>query len=275
MRSRPAIGSRAFDAEPPIRDMKPGRPATPFAGDADDEVASMDVVKRKRKRQDDLIAAPKPSRVFADVKARLPEYAFEIILDVGANIGQSAVSYALHAPEAAIHSFEPIAATFGKLQANTASYPNVTAHNLALGERPETLRALADGVSVRNRIVSEEAAGAAYQDVQVTSGNAFCAERGISRVSFLKIDTEGHDMAVLRGFGDALGMVDFVQVEASLNPQNALHVPLRVLEDHIRSFGFLLFKIYDQVFEFHSGGRPYARRGNIVFINEKLVAPLP
>lgn len=217
---------------------------------------------------------PKPSRTFAEIQARVSGFTFKTILDVGANIGQSAISYSISTEDCDIYSFEPIKKTYEELLKNTAGYPRVKAHNFGLGERSDTLRALSDGTSASNRIVHAESEGQSYEDVSVVPGELFCRDNGIDHVSFLKIDTEGHDMSVLRGFDEFLRNIDFIQVEASLNPQNTLHVPYRELEDYVRARGFLIFKIYGQTFEFHGGGRPYARRGDFVFINEKLARPL-
>jgi len=44
----------------------------------------------------------------------------------------------------------------------------------------------------------------------------FCQDREIRRINFLKVDTEGYDLEVLKGAEEILdeGRIDFVQVEA-------------------------------------------------------------
>ena len=57
--------------------------------------------------------------------------------------------------------------------------------------------------------------GATQQVVPRRSGDALLAEEGIAHVDLLKIDTEGHEMEVLAGFGEALASrrIEVVQFE--------------------------------------------------------------
>lgn len=56
-----------------------------------------------------------------------------------------------------------------------------------------------------------------YQELpaQMIRGDEFCQENGIDHIDFLKIDTEGHDLNVLRGFGGMLtsGAISVIQFE--------------------------------------------------------------
>ena len=64
--------------------------------------------------------------------------------------------------------------------------------------------------------------------------------------------------------------VDFVQVEAGLNPQNELHVPFRASVAIWRPRGILLSALYEQMPDWLSG-RINLRRANPVFISNRLV----
>lgn len=205
------------------------------------------------------------------VAARLPGWQPQVIFDVGANIGQSAAEYAAAFPKAAIHCFEPVPDSFARLTAATANLPHVTAHALALGHHDGTVRMSHNGASVGNRILADQSTqGPGVVEVAMRSGAAMLSELGLKRLSFLKIDTEGHDLDVLKGFGPALKRVDFIQVEAGMNPYNETQVPYQKLSNFLFRKGFLLFHIFDQVFEFKKGGRPCLRRCNPVFIRESL-----
>lgn len=97
------------------------------------------------------------------------------------------------------------------------------------------------------------------------------ADLSIDRIDFLKIDTEGHNLQVLTGFGAALDRVDFLQVEAGMNAYNKTHCAFQDFVDFLAPRDFLLFYIADQKLEFKSGGRPVLRRANPVFIAGRLV----
>lgn len=194
-----------------------------------------------------------------------------VIFDVGANIGQSAKAFARQFPEATIHCFEPSPDAFLQLVMATARLPKVRTHCLALGQADATLGLTQDRYSAMNRLLP---AGTQLPDgavkVQVRHGAAVMQELGLPHVGYLKIDTEGHDHEVLLGFLPVLDRVDFIEVEAAMNPYNTTHVPLARFEDLLRPLGFQLFHIFEQKMEWKRGGRPVLRRCNPVFINGRL-----
>jgi FkbM family methyltransferase len=216
-------------------------------------------------------AAPLPP-VFRHIAKHLPAWRPSVIFDVGANIGQSCTRYATAFPDAAIHAFEPVPSSFAALRERIGPFPNITAHPVALSWRAGQPRMTNLDTSVGNHILAPGSdASPGTQLVRAEAGAAFAAALGIDAISFLKIDTEGHDLDVLLGFAPMMPAVDFVQVEAGMNPYNRTHVPFRILEDTLRHFGFLLFNIYEPMQEFKRGGRPVLRRTNPVFINARLV----
>ncbi len=247
----------------------------------------------------ELAGAP---RVIRDIAAYVPGYSFGTILDVGANMGQSCLPLAEALPEARIYAFEPVTRSFEELQAKVADHPSIEPLNLALGAATERGLVISDRTSYTNRLALPEppakrpslaqALGRApggppavvpeppprrrarRQEVEIITGADFCRGRGIDRVSFLKVDTEGHDLEVVRGFGPLLEIVDFVQVEAGTNEYNRTHVPLRDFQTVLGQAGFYLFRIYGEAFEFKGGGRPVSLRCNPVFIHGRLVSDM-
>ncbi|NEY89848.1 FkbM family methyltransferase [Tabrizicola oligotrophica] len=217
---------------------------------------------------------PPPASPAQLIARRLPDWRADVVFDVGANVGQSAREFAQGWPDARIHSFEPVPRSFARLCEATRDLSLVTAHNLGLGRHSGAAEMTDLANSVQNRIVAEPAAAAeatTTQTVQILRGADFCDSHGIRRISYLKIDTEGHDLEVLKGFGALLKWVDFVQVEAGMNPYNKTHVPFEALSSFLTRRGFLLFYLFEQMMEFKLGGRPVLRRCNPVFINDRLV----
>jgi FkbM family methyltransferase len=207
--------------------------------------------------------------VFRLIAARLPDWKPEVVFDVGANVGQSALAFAAAWRHAKIHSFEPVPDSHGRLVRATQHLEQVTAHPLALGRRSETLKMSANGRATSNHILPDQTAPDGIE-VDVRAGRDMLAELALPHLSYLKIDTEGHDLDVLKGFGDTLARIDFIQVEAGMNPYNQTHVPFHKLSDLLARHGFFLFHILDQVFEFKKGGKPVLRRANPVYINGAL-----
>jgi hypothetical protein len=121
--------------------------------------------------------------------------------------------------------------------------------------------------------------------VEAVSGRSFCAKHGIDHIHFLKIDAEGHDIEVLKGFD--LDKVDFCQVEAMMNPHDRDWTLYEDLYPFMVSHGFYLFKFYNPQWEFKRGlksrtvtldgalqilghGAPVMRVMDPVFINGRL-----
>jgi hypothetical protein len=102
--------------------------------------------------------------------------------------------------------------------------------------------------------------------------DAFSKKNKIERIDFLKIDTEGGDLDVLKGAENMLKSqkIDFVQVEAGMNPDNNHHVPFECLKSFLEKYNYYLFGIYDQVNEWPSE-EPHLRRTNSVFVSRKII----
>jgi FkbM family methyltransferase len=133
-----------------------------------------------------------------------------LVFDVGAHIGEWAGMASRALPEGSIHSFEVIPATFSKLQQVCAGWPNVAIHNLGLGDRNCELEfsvakdrdELTSGVAgVHGELHKFE-----FSTVRcpIITGDQFCAEHGIEHIDLLKIDVEGMEPMVLKGFAGML-----------------------------------------------------------------------
>ena len=101
----------------------------------------------------------------------------------------------------------------------------------------------------------------------------FTRSQGIEHIDFLHVDTEGHDLEVLRGADRLLGSggVDLIEVEAGMNPQNGTHVPIELLKRHLEERDYSLFALYEQVREVYER-KPHLRRVNAVFVSAQVIA---
>jgi FkbM family methyltransferase len=199
------------------------------------------------------------SRFFPDMQGG-------VVLDVGANIGQSATALLSLFPGADLHCFEPAPSAFMALSRNTARLPAVRVHHLAVGEVEGTVLITDAGTSTMNGISDTE--GAKVSSVRV---DRFCRDNGIEHVRYLKVDTEGYDLHVLRGAAGILPDTDFVECEVSANEYNRYHVGYIDVFEFMTKAGFSVLHILDQTIEWQDGGRPVLRRFNPVFVNNKLV----
>jgi FkbM family methyltransferase len=145
-----------------------------------------------------------------------------VVFDVGANVGEYARMVLEVAPTAALYAFEPHKQTFANPQ-SAAQRVGYAAFNVGCGDR-EALRTLydyqgADGsphASLYREVIETLHRGdALIHEVRMIALDDFVREHGIARVDLIKIDTEGHELAVLSGLRHAIaaGAVDVIQFE--------------------------------------------------------------
>ena len=148
----------------------------------------------------------------------------QTFFDVGANIGQWSLLAADNLDnEGRIYSFEPSKWTHEILTKNTKGIPSVNCFNFGLsnkshsmdilfsGSNPEKSSVEAYGVQSLNKKIIDYTA----ETQDFLRGDDFCKANSIEEISFLKIDTEGHDYKVLEGFSQMLveGKIHAIQFE--------------------------------------------------------------
>lgn len=207
-----------------------------------------------------------------NLKRFLPHWQCETIFDVGANVGQSTLEFSERFPNSEIHSFEPFPSTFQALVKNTGHLLRVNRHPFALSSSTSRLTASQGECSTNNSIHSAEGTSHENQvEIETRTLDEVRKSLSVGQISFLKIDTEGHDLEVLQGASESLSSnaIDVIQVEAGMNPTNTHHVSFEILKRFLESNGFLLFGVYEQTGEFMSG-YPAMRRANCVFISARI-----
>jgi len=212
-----------------------------------------------------------------DIAAALPQYKVESIFDVGANIGQSAKVFLDAFPSAHIQCFEPVSKAFTELKQEFEKNSRVDCYQVAFGAKPGRGRMVLAGTSDVSFLERQAPGGGITteldsESVQIETIDEYCRSNGVSHIGFLKIDTEGGDLEVLKG---AVGMlttqsIDLVQVEAGMNPQTSGFVSFEALKAFLESQGYFLFGIYEQKHEFISG-EAHLRRTNPVFISNRMI----
>jgi FkbM family methyltransferase len=167
------------------------------------------------------------------------------ILDIGANVGQTAESLARVLPNSKIYSFEPVPATFAKLRQNTAHLTQVERVNMALGDKSGEAVITTDR-NGRNTLLSAVPSKDSVV-AKVGTVDDFCADRGIQRVDLLKTDTEGFETFVLKGAGEMLakGNVDFVVTECDFfRRPDEPHGDFFEIHAMLAPLGFTLVSLY-------------------------------
>ena len=136
----------------------------------------------------------------------LEQYPEATVLDVGANAGQYARSVREHGPNATIHAFEPHPVSYAALQAIAADI-RITPHGFGLSDQPGEIEffdyadeAGSQHASVyRDVIETVHRRSAEARKVRCETLDTVAPRLGLSHIGLLKIDTEGHELAVLKG----------------------------------------------------------------------------
>jgi FkbM family methyltransferase len=170
-----------------------------------------------------------------------------VVIDVGANVGDYASALMSRCPDATCFAFEPHPKTFQTLEEASRRH-HFEPINAACGETPGQLNLYDYGDAPGSQHASlhagamslHGAATVASCAVEVTTLDDFVHARGLDRIDLLKIDTEGHELSVLRGARRSLSQGKIAVVHFEFNEMN---VASRVF---FRDFVELLkdFKLY-------------------------------
>ncbi len=145
-----------------------------------------------------------PQQGFENFLGSIPEDA--IVLDVGANIGTTALRFAKKCSKGMIYAFEPAKENYKRLRENISlnELTNIVAVNKGCGNNhTEKLLVHAhDHNSGMNRIaVSDDEEG---EIINIIRLDDFVKEKGVKKIHAIKADTEGFELQVLMGAAEIL-----------------------------------------------------------------------
>ncbi len=140
-----------------------------------------------------------------------------VCIDIGANVGAYSKLLATQT-NAAIYAIEPAAASYATLQQTAAYYPNrIHTFNVAISDHSGTGTLHSrDAMSEKATLSVVSGAGSALQQqVTLQTLDSFVTDAGITKLDFIKIDTEGHELAVFNGMQHTLQTLQpkFIQFE--------------------------------------------------------------
>jgi FkbM family methyltransferase len=174
---------------------------------------------------------------------------FKIVFDVGANKGEWILSAVDLFPKATFHAFELVPTTFHKLQSKFGSHPRVRLNPVGLSDYAGDIPifvGIHDEVSTTFKIEGTAAHADFYSDeivCKVNTGEAYMQEEVIEEIDFLKIDTEGNDFRVIKGFGESIKKVKVIQFEYGIFNIASKDL-LCDFYNHLSNMGFLVGKVF-------------------------------
>ncbi len=167
------------------------------------------------------------------------------IVDAGANVGQTARHCRRFFPRATIHCFEPVPETVARLQHAVAHDSAIHVHPLALSDRTGSACLAFGRDSELARIV--ESPSDRGCTVTTDTLDRFAQSAGLEQIDLLKIDVEGHELAVLSGASELLAArcIRAIYVEAGFETSDPLHTYFPDLHAVLERHGFFCAGLYE------------------------------
>lgn len=174
------------------------------------------------------------------------------ILDIGANIGVTAVALALNYPNAKIFAFEPDPVNFEILQKNTKPYHNIQIFPFAVSNEKGvlTLYDSTDPLNFGGKTFHDFGADKSKgHPVEMRRMNEVLAELGLTKVELIKMDCEGSEPDIIKAFSKEF-LAGVVWICGELHGRRDFEL-LQYLED--AGFAVQAIKPLEQVnFNFHA-----------------------
>lgn len=176
---------------------------------------------------------------------RLPGDSITCAFDVGGFRGEWASELLTHQPGAFVHCFEIAPKTAEELTARLSGEDRVRVTPFGLGSIDGERVLFFDERSPDvTSLVRRPDADVTEVVGRVRQGDSYAREHGIERIDLLKIDTEGYDIEVLRGFTAMLtaGSISVIQFE--YNQWNRVaRVLLSDFYDMLEPLGYMIGKV--------------------------------
>jgi len=156
------------------------------------------------------------------IKHHVPLIDAGVVIDAGANVGNYSMKVRKANSRVRVYAFEPHPVTYQKLKKNIVGL-HIEAINAGVGSSPGTLNlydyAEGDGsshASLYQEVIEKiHKSKATVHEVSIVTLDDFAEEHAIERTHLLKIDTEGNELEVLKGFKKYLeaDKVDLIHFE--------------------------------------------------------------
>lgn len=206
----------------------------------------------------------------SDLSKHIPSKRVKTVFDIGANIGEFSLSYSKDFESAAIYSFEPVKSTFEKLKENTNLNSNIQCFNFGLGAKEEEIKLyhqIDSGLNSVNPNVNlpVKTNQNSHETIKLKTIDSFCLENSISEIDFLKTDTEGLDIEVLKGGLNMInkGKIKAVFSEVGFHADNSRNTSFYELQEFLYSKNYKLRSFYDQS---NFGDKSYMTCANALFL---------
>jgi FkbM family methyltransferase len=172
-----------------------------------------------------------------------------VVFDVGANVGKWASAVLNINPKVNLHCFEPCKTTYANLVLK--NFPsNVQLNNFGLSDfEGELVLNVYDQASGLNSIYLRKGVETAMpvktEQISVSTIDLYCEKNRIQKIDLIKVDVEGHELAVFQGMKQMLDdrRINVIQFEYGGCNLDA-KIYLEDIWNFIEPYGFYFFKLF-------------------------------
>jgi FkbM family methyltransferase len=189
--------------------------------------------------------------------SKLKDLSFNIIFDVGANTGEWSKMARRNWTKAEIHAFEILPKHCKVLSANLQNL-DIIINEFGLSEASGNIEVHYNNTSVSDSqatiypqfiIKSERQYYDSVCECIVRRGDEYVSQNKISAIDLLKIDVEGHELKVIKSFGDFITKVRLIQFEYGVYNITSKDL-LCDFFGHLERYGFVIGRLYPHFVDF-------------------------
>jgi FkbM family methyltransferase len=187
------------------------------------------------------------------VLQQLAPFDFSTVFDVGANVGDWSQLAQEIFPDATIYAFEIIPEIATRLHERFSTRGNIRVQSFGLAEKPDevTVETSPTKTTVSSMVRRPSGEQTIPLQALVRTGDSFSKEENIENIDFLKIDVEGAEDRVLKGFSEMLSRqkITIIQFEYGKNNIYSRFL-LRDYYLYLEPQGYCIGKIFPRHVEF-------------------------
>jgi FkbM family methyltransferase len=184
------------------------------------------------------------------------------VIDIGANIGQFALTINTILPKAKIYSFEPLPECFEHLQACMSACKHFTGFNVALGDKPGDLTFEKNAFTPSSsflkmadlhKTVYPHTKNTNQVNVKVDTLDNIIDNLEISSNMLIKLDVQGYEDRVIRGAENTIKRSKLLIIETSFEPLYEGQPLFGQLYNELIKYGFIYVGAIEQNYNPQTG----------------------
>jgi FkbM family methyltransferase len=194
---------------------------------------------------------PRSISVFYDIQRFSQKKDLKVLLDVGANVGQTATGLVQYFPKSQIYCFEPVSTSFKTLSSKFSHRANVHCIQKGIGSVNGFANIVLHHDSQLNTIIANgprEDSKIGEEKIILETIDRFSIAENIRYIDFLKMDVQGWEMEVLLGAETLLRdkRIHFIYTEVGFRRGDRDMQHFSEINDYLEKQGFWLCGFYDQ-----------------------------